>query len=151
MAGSVYQVENVLLPDYSYVLSFYGNAAFAFNVHRIEELIAHQSGIHRSGKFKYPVGERRFAMIYMADDREVSYPRRLYHDVTGTSLPEREMAGGRAVGGEEVGMPVGGAVTAAGQRLAAKWVVAWRQSGRWLTAEQRLVANKYLTAEQVRR
>ena len=63
-------------------------------------------------------------MIYMADDREVSYPRRLYHDVTGTSLPEWETAGGMAVGGEEVGMPVGGAVTAAGQRLAAEWEIA---------------------------
>ena len=63
-------------------------------------------------------------MIYMADDREVSYPRRLYHDVTGTSLPEWKIAGGRAVGGEEVGMPVGGAVTAAGQRLAAEWEIA---------------------------
>ena len=96
MAGSVYQVENVLLPDYSYVLSLYGNAAFAFNFHRIEELIAHQPGIYRLGKFKYPVGERRFAMIYMADDGEVSYPRWLHHDVTGTSLAEWEMLGGRA-------------------------------------------------------
>ena len=88
-------------------------------------------------------------MIYMADDREVSYPRRLYHDVTGTSLPEWEIAGGRAAPGGRAGTaveqrlavereiagggraaPGGGAVTAAGQRLAVEWVVAWRQSGR---------------------
>ena len=56
-------------------------------------------------------------MIYMADDREVSYPRRLYHDVTGTSLPEWKIAGGMVAPGGKVG-------TAAGQRLAAKWEMA---------------------------
>ena len=106
MAGSVYQVENVFLPDYSYVLSFYGDATFAFNIHGIKELIAHQPRIHCSGKLEYPVGERRFAMIYMADDREVSYPGRLYHDVIGISLPEWEMAGGRVVLGDRAGMAV---------------------------------------------
>ena len=61
-------------------------------------------------------------MIYMADDREVSYPRRLYHDVTGTSLPEREMADGMVAPGGRVG-------TAVEQRLAAKWGVADGRAG----------------------
>ena len=52
-------------------LAFDRDAALALDVHRIEQLFLHIACRHGSRLFENPVGEGRFAVIDMGDDRKV--------------------------------------------------------------------------------
>ena len=49
-----------------------GDAAFALEVHGVEDLSLHFARGQRSGEFQQAVGERGFAVIDVGDDREVA-------------------------------------------------------------------------------
>ena len=55
---------------------FDGNAALAFEVHRIEHLLVHLPLAERAGEFEKAVGKRGFAVVNVRDDAKIS-------DVTG--------------------------------------------------------------------
>ena len=48
-----------------------GDAALAFEVHGVEDLLLHLAGGERAGELEQAVGERGFAMIDVGDDGEV--------------------------------------------------------------------------------
>ena len=54
------------------------DAAFALEVHVIEHLRFHVAVRDRSRKLQNAVGERRFAVIDMGNDRKVSYKARIH-------------------------------------------------------------------------
>ena len=56
----------------TYRLALDRDAAFALDVHRIEQLLFHIARRDRFGKFENTVRERRFAMIDVGDDREIA-------------------------------------------------------------------------------
>jgi len=49
-----------------------GDAALAFEVHGVEDLLLHLAGGERAGQLEEAVGERGFAMIDVRDDGEVT-------------------------------------------------------------------------------
>jgi hypothetical protein len=52
---------------------FYGDSAFALNIHIIKELFLHVPLVNRAGKLKYTVGKGGFPMIYMGYDGKIPY------------------------------------------------------------------------------
>jgi len=58
---------------------FDGDAALAFEVHRVEHLFGHLAMGERSGDFEQAVGEGALAVIDMGDDREVSDVQSVNH------------------------------------------------------------------------
>ena len=60
-------------------LGFDGDAALAFDVHRIEHLGAHLAGLQGAAELDQPVGQSRFAVVDMGDDREVADMREVRH------------------------------------------------------------------------
>ena len=61
--------EGVVHPDR---MGLDGNAAFAFEIHPVEELLLQIADGDRSGQFEQPVGQRGFAVIDVRDDAEVA-------------------------------------------------------------------------------
>ena len=49
------------------------DSAFAFEVHRIEDLLAHLAFLHRAGLLEQPVRQRRLAVVDVRDDAEIPY------------------------------------------------------------------------------
>ncbi len=49
-----------------------GDAALALDVHGIEHLLLHLAEIEPAGHLDKPVGERRFSVVDMSDDREIA-------------------------------------------------------------------------------
>ena len=49
-----------------------GNAAFAFKVHVVQELVRHLVFRNRLGQFDHAVGKRRFTVVNVGDDAEIS-------------------------------------------------------------------------------
>ena len=77
MARRVHQVEDIGLTVSSGViqphgLGLDGDAAFLLDIHGIEHLFAHLSLGQAAADLDEPVGQRRFAMIDMGDDRKVA-------------------------------------------------------------------------------
>ena len=77
MAGRVHEVEDIKLAVVGPVfepdrLSLDGDAALALDVHGIEHLLDHLALGDRPRLLDEPVGERRFAVVDVSDDREVS-------------------------------------------------------------------------------
>ena len=72
VAGRVDQVDRVALPVDPDVLGLDGDAALAFDVHRVEVLVAHVPGAHRTGQLEDAVGQRRLAVVDVGHDREVA-------------------------------------------------------------------------------
>ena len=77
VAGRVDQVQPVRQAVLRRVLEPDGarldrDALLALEVHRIEDLARHLPGIDRVRELEQPVGERRFAVIDVGDDREVA-------------------------------------------------------------------------------
>ncbi len=71
VAGRVDQVEDVALPGNAHVLGLDRDAPFALEVHRIEVLRPHVTGLDGAGDLEDPVGQRRLAVVDVRDDREV--------------------------------------------------------------------------------
>ena len=77
MAGRVDQVELVDLAVVSRVhhadgVGLDGDAALAFQIHRVEDLGVHLALGERAGELEQAVGERGFAVIDVRDDREIA-------------------------------------------------------------------------------
>ena len=56
------------------VLSLNGNAAFTFDVHVVQVLITHIAGIHNVRQLQDTVSERRFTVVNVGNDAEVTNP-----------------------------------------------------------------------------
>src|ERR1043166_3601730 len=56
-------------------MGFNGDAALFLEVHRIEQLILHLASCDGAGAMQKPVGKRRFPMVNMGNDAEISYVR----------------------------------------------------------------------------
>ena len=77
MAGRVDEVEDVGLAVSGLVgqahgLGLDGDAALALDVHVVEHLLRHLAVAQRAGELDQPVGEGRFAVVDMRNDREVA-------------------------------------------------------------------------------
>ncbi len=77
MARRIHQVQNIGLAVFGLIfephrLRFDGDAALAFDIHRIEHLLDHVARRHGAGHLDQPVGQRRFAMVDMGDDGKIA-------------------------------------------------------------------------------
>ncbi len=72
VAGRVDEVEDVVLPLDADVLRLDRDPPLAFEVHRVEVLLAHVAGLDRSGQLEDAIRERRLAVVDVGDDREVA-------------------------------------------------------------------------------
>ncbi len=80
VAGSIDEVELVSFPvlrgvHHANGVSLDGDAALAFEVHRIKDLGLHFARGQRSGELKKAVGQRGFAVVDVSDDREIADER----------------------------------------------------------------------------
>src|SRR4051812_39891898 len=78
MTGSINQVQEVFFAVVSLVsdgdgMRFDRDATLALEVHGIENLLPGFPGSNGAGIFKQTVRKSRFPVIYVRDDREVSY------------------------------------------------------------------------------
>ena len=77
MAGSIYEIELVLFAVTGFInqphrLQLDGNASLTFEIHIVENLLAHFPFGNKTGHFNKPVGECGFSVINMGDDAEIS-------------------------------------------------------------------------------
>ena len=77
VAGSVDKVEAVFLSVARAVVEanafgLDGDAALAFEVHRVEDLSGHFTFAERAGEFEKAVGQRRFAVVDVGDDAKIA-------------------------------------------------------------------------------
>ena len=72
VAGRVDEVQRVALPVDAHVLGLDGDAALALQIHRVEVLRPHVTGINSVGELQYAVAERALAVIDVGNDREVA-------------------------------------------------------------------------------
>ena len=84
VAGRVDEVEDIRLPILGGVfqphgVGFDGDAAFAFNVHRIQKLRLHIPVRDGIGVLDQAVGERGFPVVDMGHDGEVTNTRKISH------------------------------------------------------------------------
>ena len=63
-----------------------GDAALAFEVHRIEHLLAHLAFCQRARRLQQPVRQRRLAVINVGDDAEIPYVTQVHEAAQSTSL-----------------------------------------------------------------
>ena len=61
-----------------YALCFDGNTALAFQIHRVKNLGSHLTGGEATTNLNQAVRERRFTMVDVGDDGEISYVLHLY-------------------------------------------------------------------------
>ena len=76
VAGRVDQVEDVLLAIHRGVVQpdrmrLDGDPALALEVHRIEDLCLHLTGLQRAGELEKTIRQGRLAMIDVGDDRKI--------------------------------------------------------------------------------
>ena len=72
--GGVDQVQLVASPEDAHRLRLDRDPALAFELHRVEDLLAHLPLGDRVGQLEDAIGERRLAMVDVRDDREVADP-----------------------------------------------------------------------------
>ena len=77
VAGRVDQIEDVILAVARAVIQPHGlrldgDAALALDIHGIEHLLDHLARLEPAGELNQPVGQRRFAVVDMGDDREIA-------------------------------------------------------------------------------
>jgi hypothetical protein len=72
VAGRVDQVELVPFPGHPHGLGLYRDPAFALQIHRVEDLLAHLASGDGLGEFKHTVGQGRLSVVDVRDDREVA-------------------------------------------------------------------------------
>ena len=68
-----------------YGVAFYGNAPFALQIHRIEQLVLHFAFLNRAGSFEQAVGQSRFPVVDVGDYAEISDVFDIFH----FSLPSK--------------------------------------------------------------
>ena len=77
VAGRVDQIQLIQIAVVGLVIQahgvrFDGDAALALQVHGVEHLLHHLALRERAGDFEQTVGQRRFAVIDVRDDREIA-------------------------------------------------------------------------------
>ena len=77
MARRVHQIEDIVLAVAGPVFEAHGlrldrDAALALDLHRVEHLLAHLARFEPAAGLDQPVGEGRFAVVDMGDDREIA-------------------------------------------------------------------------------
>ena len=77
MAGRVHEVEDIVLTVICLIIQAHGlrldgDTALFFDVHRIEHLLGHFARLKPAGLLNQPVGKRRFAMVNMRHDGEIT-------------------------------------------------------------------------------
>ena len=77
MPGRIDKIELIQLPIFGVVAHPHGiqldrDAALALQVHRIEDLLAHQSLVEGARELDQAVGKRRFAVVDMSNDTEIA-------------------------------------------------------------------------------
>ncbi len=78
VAGRVDQVQLIRLPvvlrlvEHPHRLRLDRDPALALELHRVEHLGAHRTGVDRVGELEDAVGQRRLAVVDVRDDREVA-------------------------------------------------------------------------------
>ena len=79
VAGGVDEVEGILDPSdlVAHVdrVGLDGDAAFAFQVHGVKDLLAHLAPAEGGGELQHPVGQGGFAVVDVGDDAEVAGAR----------------------------------------------------------------------------
>ena len=91
MPGRIDEIEFVALPVVGEVVErdgvhFNRNAAFAFEVHRVEQLLFHLALRDRSRHLEQTVGQRRLTVIDVGDDTEIAHvARRAFAHLPGRS------------------------------------------------------------------
>ena len=84
MSGRVDQVQDISLAILGGVFDPHGvgfdrDAAFPFDIHRVEKLCFHIPFGHGAGQLNEPVSEGRFSVVDMGHDREISDARKWCH------------------------------------------------------------------------
>ncbi len=77
MSRRIDEVELVQLAIFRVIAHAHGvqldrDAALALQVHRVEDLLAHQPLVQRPRQLDQPIGEGRFPMIDMGHDAEIA-------------------------------------------------------------------------------
>src|SRR5581483_7996427 len=76
MTRGVYEMKGVFFISsavlHAHRLHFDGDAALAFEVHRVEHLVAHFAFFYGAGYLKKTVGKRGLAVVDMGNDGKVS-------------------------------------------------------------------------------
>lgn len=75
MSRSIDEVQDIILPVLHVLhldcMAFDGYPLFFFKIHRIKHLVFHVPFTERPCRFKQPVGQRAFTVIYMRNYREI--------------------------------------------------------------------------------
>ena len=96
VAGSVDKVQHILLAiarliNAAYRLRLDGNAALALQIHGVENLCLHLTFAQGSCIFNQAVCQRRFAMIYMGNNRKVTNMVLLNHSNVAFSFVDNNL------------------------------------------------------------
>jgi hypothetical protein len=78
VARRVDQVEDVALPVHPHVLGLDRDPALAFQVHRVEVLLAHLAGVDGPGELEDAIRKGGLPVIDVGDDAEVPDPREVH-------------------------------------------------------------------------
>jgi len=62
----------MFFPGHAHGLELDGNAFFALEIHRIEELGLHVSLVDGAGELEHAIGQGRLTMVDMRDDTKIS-------------------------------------------------------------------------------
>src|SRR3989344_837801 len=84
MPGRVDEIQDVLAVLHPHRLHLDGDAALAFEVHTVEHLVAHKAFGNGTGTFEQTIGQRRFPVVNVRDDRKVANVF-LVHGCSGSS------------------------------------------------------------------
>ncbi len=77
MTRCIDEIQLVQLPVFCMVthphrIQLDRNAALAFQIHRVEDLLAHEPLVERPGELDKSVGKRRFAVVDVGDNAEIT-------------------------------------------------------------------------------
>ena len=77
MAGRIDQVIDILLPSiiaipHAHTLALDGDPPLPLNLHRIQKLFFHITGLHRARCLDQPICQRALAMVDMRNDTKIA-------------------------------------------------------------------------------
>jgi hypothetical protein len=73
------------LPLHAHGLGLDRDAAFAFELHRVQQLLAHLSARDGLGQLEDPVGKRRLPVVDVGDDREVADALQVHDELAASA------------------------------------------------------------------